>query len=99
VTWNCRGLCDLENRGILFTYLRQLKANIIALQETNGEEQQHRFWNEMWGGAVAWTHYVGLLLRKDTGLTFVTEPVSYLKIGRAYFATLHDYHSSDIQLT
>jgi exonuclease III len=87
VTWNCRGLCDLENRGISFTYLRQLKADVIALQETNGEEQQHRFWSEMWGGAAAWTHYVGLLLRKDAGLTFANEPVSYLD-GRVLYAEI-----------
>jgi hypothetical protein len=56
-----------------------LKADIIALQETHAREQDHRSWNAHWNGPAAWTPHVGLLLRKDSGLAFVSDPVSLLE--------------------
>jgi exonuclease III len=78
VTWNVRGLSNVRNRGDSFAYLRLLRADIIALQETHARERDHDHWSQMWGGPAAWTSHVGLLLREDAGLSFVSEPVSSL---------------------
>lgn len=87
VTWNVQGLRCEENRGTSFTYLRQLEADVVALQETHTEERDHRHWGEMWGGPTAWTSHVGLLLRDGSGLSFASTPVSHLD-GRVLTADI-----------
>ena len=78
VTWNASGLRDDANRATTFAYLRQLGADIIALQETHTGDTVHSRWTEQWGGPAVWTEHVGLLLRPDSHIFFASDPVALL---------------------
>lgn len=86
-TWNVRGLRDRANRATSFAYLKNLKFDIIALQETHAEEDDHANWSREWDGPSAWSGHVGLLLSKKNNISFVDRPQTLLD-GRLITVTI-----------
>ncbi|KAF5205579.1 hypothetical protein FRX31_004834, partial [Thalictrum thalictroides] len=45
VTWNARGLCNLDAQGSLKTLLSVSKANVVMIQETKAKEIFDSVWS------------------------------------------------------
>ena len=53
---NVRGIRDLTKRRSIFSFLKDLKANIYFLQETYSEPNDENIWKNEWGGEIFFSH-------------------------------------------
>ena len=53
---NVRGIRDLTKRRSIFSFLKDLKANIYFLQETYSEPNNENIWKNEWGGEIFFSH-------------------------------------------
>ena len=47
-SFNCRGLQDHVKRRKLFHYMRNIKSDIVFLQETHSDITDENFWKTQW---------------------------------------------------
>ena len=71
-TVNVRGLGDAAKRSRVFSYLRQHRFDVIALQETHcPTAASASWWTRQWGGTAFWTTFssrsggTAILFRRD----------------------------------
>ena len=53
---NVCGIRDLTKRRSIFSFLKDLKANIYFLQETYSEPNDENIWKNEWGGEIFFSH-------------------------------------------
>jgi len=53
---NVRGLKNSTKRKALFLFCKELKANLIFLQETHSGTADEKFWKQQWGDNVLYSH-------------------------------------------
>ena len=56
VSLNVRGLGDLKKRRKVFNYLKNIKAEIICLQETHSRKTEEELWAKQWNGSIYFSH-------------------------------------------
>lgn len=56
ISLNVRGLKNIVKRKAIFLFCKELKANIILLQETHTNEDDEKFWKQQWGDNIIFSH-------------------------------------------
>uniref|UniRef100_A0A3B3ST53 exodeoxyribonuclease III n=1 Tax=Paramormyrops kingsleyae TaxID=1676925 RepID=A0A3B3ST53_9TELE len=53
---NVRGLKDNVKRKAIFLFCKEIKANILFLQETHSSKEEETFWKHQWGEGILYSH-------------------------------------------
>ena len=56
ISLNTRGISNTRKRGIIFTWLRKQKADVIFLQETHSIAGCEVSWKKQWGASLFCSH-------------------------------------------
>jgi len=56
ITYNAKGLDDFEKRRSVFVWLKELKADIIFLQESHSHKNKEKAWKREWGADIIFAH-------------------------------------------
>lgn len=53
---NVRGLKNNIKRKAIFLFCKEIKANLILLQETHSNKDDEKFWKQQWGDNILYSH-------------------------------------------
>uniref|UniRef100_A0AAZ1XGV7 exodeoxyribonuclease III n=1 Tax=Oreochromis aureus TaxID=47969 RepID=A0AAZ1XGV7_OREAU len=53
---NVRGLKNNVKRKAMFLFCKEIKANILFLQETHSGKEEETFWKHQWGDSILYSH-------------------------------------------
>src|SRR4051812_11122062 len=85
-SWNVRGIREEKKRKVIFSYLREQKADINFLQEIHSSVHNEQIWKNQWGGEMFFDHGTqhssGLAILISSKLQFQTLNLYQSKVGR-----------------
>ena len=56
ISFNVRGLSEVNKRRQIFNYIKKHKVDIALLQETHSSSRTSNSWHNKWGGNILYSH-------------------------------------------
>ena len=80
---NVRGLGDHSKRALIFKHLRDIKSDVVLLQETHNTNKTNKLWKTQWGGE--WINSYGTSNARGVAIIFnprVQNKISFKHVNR-----------------